>query len=91
MLIRFVRAGRQDVPEKGSKECLKYGVSITDGCVGWHETEVILERLAAAVRQRQEASATSSPMESSVSDIVVGQSIVTEKHTMKEHVVEVLV
>lgn len=31
---------------------MKYGVSITDGCVGWQETEVILDRLAAAVRQR---------------------------------------
>lgn len=83
--LLIVRTGRQDVPEKGSKECLKYGVSITDGCVGWDETEVILERLAAAVRQRQGASA-----ENSVSDIDVDQSLMTKKHTMKNHVVELL-
>lgn len=36
----------------GNKD-LKYGVSITDGCLGWHETSLILNRLAAAVRERQ--------------------------------------
>lgn len=45
-------AGRQDIPIDG-KECLKYGVSVTDGCVSWEETEDILEKLAAAVRGRR--------------------------------------
>ncbi|KAG5914175.1 hypothetical protein E4U42_000656, partial [Claviceps africana] len=31
-----------------------YGVSITDGCIGWPETSTILAKLAAAVRTRQQ-------------------------------------
>jgi 3-deoxy-7-phosphoheptulonate synthase len=70
---------------------LKYGVSITDGCVSWNETESILERLATAVRQRQEASTTSSPAEESIPTIMVGQPLADEKHTVQEHTVEVSV
>jgi len=32
---------------------LKYGVSITDGCIGWEETSELLNELAAAVRCRR--------------------------------------
>ncbi len=34
---------------------LEYGVSVTDGCVGWEETETILEQLAASVKARRSA------------------------------------
>jgi 3-deoxy-7-phosphoheptulonate synthase len=39
-------AGRQDW-KRGTK--LRYGVSITDGCIGWSDTEPLLRELAAAV------------------------------------------
>jgi 3-deoxy-7-phosphoheptulonate synthase len=41
------------VPKEG-KSGLKYGVSITDACIGWEDTESVLETLATAVRQRRE-------------------------------------
>jgi 3-deoxy-7-phosphoheptulonate synthase len=33
---------------------LKYGVSITDACIGWEDTEVVLDVLANAVKKRRE-------------------------------------
>ncbi|KAI9805948.1 MAG: Phospho-2-dehydro-3-deoxyheptonate aldolase amt16 [Sarcosagium campestre] len=46
--------------KEGKQKCgsghplnLEYGVSITDGCIGWEETEDILEELADAVKQRR--------------------------------------
>ena len=45
--------GAQKVPEEG-KEGLKYGVSITDACIGWDTTEEVLEILATSVRKRRE-------------------------------------
>lgn len=36
------------------KAGLQYGVSITDACIGWEDTEVALKDLAEAVRARQE-------------------------------------
>ena len=45
--------GAQKVPKEG-KDGLKYGVSITDACIGWDTTETVLERLAKAVRKRKE-------------------------------------
>ncbi|MGO9883421.1 MAG: 3-deoxy-7-phosphoheptulonate synthase [Solirubrobacteraceae bacterium] len=52
MLESFLVAGRQDLDEPGE---LVYGQSITDGCVGWEETVVILDELATAVRARRNA------------------------------------
>jgi 3-deoxy-7-phosphoheptulonate synthase len=46
-------AGNQKVPKEG-KAGLKYGVSITDACIGWDDTESVLELLAKAVRERRE-------------------------------------
>ena len=47
MLESHIHAGRQDwVPGRE----LEYGVSITDGCIGFEETKVLLRELAAAVR-----------------------------------------
>lgn len=45
--------GNQKVPPEG-KAGLKYGVSITDACIGWQDTEEVLENLATAVRERRE-------------------------------------
>jgi 3-deoxy-7-phosphoheptulonate synthase len=50
MVESHLKAGRQDlVPGKA----LLYGVSITDGCIGWGETREVLDVLAAAVRGRR--------------------------------------
>ena len=44
-------AGRQDVvPVKP----LVYGQSITDGCIDWGQSTLVLERLAEAVRLRRQ-------------------------------------
>jgi 3-deoxy-7-phosphoheptulonate synthase len=46
--------GRQDVV---AGQSLTYGQSITDPCINWDDTEVLLGELAAAVRTRREAAA----------------------------------
>jgi 3-deoxy-7-phosphoheptulonate synthase len=52
MLESFIAAGRQDLaPGKQ----LVYGQSITDGCMGWETTALVLDQLAGAVRARREA------------------------------------
>jgi 3-deoxy-7-phosphoheptulonate synthase len=49
MIESHLEAGRQDlVPGKA----LRYGQSITDGCLGWADSVAVLERLAAAVEKR---------------------------------------
>lgn len=45
--------GNQKVPPEGKKG-LKYGVSITDACIHWEDTEEVLEMLANAVITRRE-------------------------------------
>jgi 3-deoxy-7-phosphoheptulonate synthase len=42
MLESNLEAGRQDIPEDRSK--LRYGVSVTDGCIDWAGTEQLLRR-----------------------------------------------
>jgi 3-deoxy-7-phosphoheptulonate synthase len=50
MVESHLKAGRQDlVPGKD----LVYGVSITDGCIGWEESSKLLGVLAGAVRERR--------------------------------------
>lgn len=50
MVESHLKAGRQDlVPGKE----LLYGVSITDGCIGWEASRKLLDVLAAAVRGRR--------------------------------------
>jgi 3-deoxy-7-phosphoheptulonate synthase len=53
MIESNINEGSQKVPKEG-KAGLKYGVSITDACIGWEDTEKTLEVLAAAVKQRRE-------------------------------------
>ncbi len=50
MLESNLVEGRQDLIAGKS---LAYGVSITDGCIGWEDTVVVLDTLADAVRQRR--------------------------------------
>ncbi|KAI8855130.1 3-deoxy-7-phosphoheptulonate synthase [Chytridium lagenaria] len=45
--------GNQKIPESGAKD-LKYGVSITDACVGWEDTVAILSTLAQAQQKRRQ-------------------------------------
>ncbi|MGV3495060.1 MAG: 3-deoxy-7-phosphoheptulonate synthase [Ramlibacter sp.] len=52
MIESHLQPGRQDlVPGQP----LAHGVSITDGCIGWAQTEEVLRELAAAVRQGRPA------------------------------------
>ena len=49
MLESFLVAGRQDLLPGAE---LRYGQSITDGCIGWETTVEVLEGLASSVRDR---------------------------------------
>jgi 3-deoxy-7-phosphoheptulonate synthase len=42
--------GRQDVKPA---QALTYGQSITDACLGWEDSEVLVRELAAAVADRR--------------------------------------
>jgi 3-deoxy-7-phosphoheptulonate synthase len=50
MIESHLHAGRQDVV---SGRSLKYGQSITDGCIGWEQTEPLLKLFADAVDCRR--------------------------------------
>jgi 3-deoxy-7-phosphoheptulonate synthase len=52
MLESFIAEGRQDLV---SPDKLVYGQSITDACMGWDTTTLVLDRLAGAVRARRDA------------------------------------
>ncbi len=54
MLESFLLAGRQDL---APGQELRYGQSITDGCIGWETTVEVLEGLAKSVRDRNAAAA----------------------------------
>jgi 3-deoxy-7-phosphoheptulonate synthase len=45
--------GRQDIPASGPAG-LKYGQSVTDGCISWDTTVKVLERLREGVRGRRQ-------------------------------------
>jgi 3-deoxy-7-phosphoheptulonate synthase len=50
MVESHLNAGRQDItPGKA----LEYGVSVTDACINWADTETMLNQLAGAVRERR--------------------------------------
>lgn len=53
MIESNINEGNQKVPAEG-KAGLKYGVSITDACIHWEDSESVLEVLAKAVRKRRE-------------------------------------
>ena len=52
MLESHLQAGRQNLV---SGKALTYGLSITDACMGWEQTEIALGRLAIAVATRNAA------------------------------------
>ncbi len=52
MIESHLEEGRQDLRPG---QALQRGVSITDACLGWAQTEPMLQRLAQAVRQRRSA------------------------------------
>lgn len=45
--------GAQKISSEGKKG-LKYGVSVTDACIGWDQTVNVLTELATAVKARRE-------------------------------------
>jgi 3-deoxy-7-phosphoheptulonate synthase len=53
MIESHLQPGRQDLLEGQTKADLKPGVSITDACLGWTQTEPLLRELSAAVRTRR--------------------------------------
>ncbi|RDA88114.1 hypothetical protein CP532_6773 [Ophiocordyceps camponoti-leonardi (nom. inval.)] len=52
MVESNIHEGNQKVPSEG-KAGLKYGVSITDACISWEDTEQVLDSLAEAVKRRR--------------------------------------
>lgn len=54
MIESHLIEGNQSVKEDHE---LTYGQSITDGCIGWSDTEELCRKLANAVRSRRSANA----------------------------------
>jgi len=53
MIESHLQPGRQDLLEGQTRADLLPGVSITDACLGWMQTEPLLRELGAAVRARR--------------------------------------
>ena len=54
MIESHISAGAQKfTPGKDDAAALEYGKSITDACIGWDGTEVILQSLSDAVKARR--------------------------------------
>ncbi|ODV80940.1 3-deoxy-D-arabino-heptulosonate 7-phosphate synthase isoenzyme [Suhomyces tanzawaensis NRRL Y-17324] len=54
MIESNINEGKQSMPAAGeTKKSLKYGVSITDGCVSWETTVDMLQKLSKAVKSRR--------------------------------------
>ncbi|HKJ88311.1 MAG TPA: 3-deoxy-7-phosphoheptulonate synthase, partial [Gammaproteobacteria bacterium] len=51
MMESHLVSGRQDLTPGGR---LTYGQSITDPCLGWEDTTLLLEEIAGQVRARRE-------------------------------------
>lgn len=54
MIESHLREGNQKLVPGVTPE---YGISITDACIGWEDTEVVLDKLARAVAERRELGA----------------------------------
>jgi phospho-2-dehydro-3-deoxyheptonate aldolase len=59
MIESFIEPGRQDLTD-GGLAGLRYGQSITDACIGWDETDSLLDVLADAARHRRQRGQRSS-------------------------------
>ena len=53
MIESNLNEGNQKIPSTGPQD-LKYGVSITDACIDWDTTEVVLRKLANSVQKRRQ-------------------------------------
>ncbi|KAI4125438.1 MAG: hypothetical protein LQ338_004241 [Usnochroma carphineum] len=53
MIESNINEGAQKISSEGKKG-LKYGVSVTDACIGWDQTVNVLTELATAVKARRE-------------------------------------
>jgi len=51
MIESHLKEGRQDIVEGTT---LAYGQSITDACIGWEDSEMLLRELANAVREKRQ-------------------------------------
>jgi 3-deoxy-7-phosphoheptulonate synthase len=51
LLESFLEEGRQELD---GRTPLTYGQSITDACMAWDTTVLVLDQLAAAVRKRRD-------------------------------------
>jgi len=52
MIESHLKEGRQDIPAAGPQG-LVYGQSVTDACISWENTVVLLDNLREGVRQRR--------------------------------------
>ena len=52
MLESYLEPGKQPIPKR--REDIKYGISITDSCLGWTQTETLLRAGAASERKAVE-------------------------------------
>lgn len=50
MVESFLKEGRQDI----GNQPLRYGQSVTDGCIGWEQTRVVLDTLAEGVEAHRQ-------------------------------------
>jgi 3-deoxy-7-phosphoheptulonate synthase len=50
MIESFLSEGKQSIGTAGG---IKYGVSLTDGCIGWDETEELIGYLAEAIQNSE--------------------------------------
>jgi 3-deoxy-7-phosphoheptulonate synthase len=55
MIESNINEGNQAL--KGDPKALKYGVSITDACISWEDTEKVLHELAEAQIKRRNMNA----------------------------------
>ena len=54
MIEGHIHEGKQShTPGKDDPKSLKYGVSITDGCISWEETVILLDDLNEATNERK--------------------------------------
>jgi len=54
MVESHLKAGAQKfTPGKDSVQALEYGQSITDACIAWDDTQLLLQGLAEAVAARR--------------------------------------
>jgi 3-deoxy-7-phosphoheptulonate synthase len=60
MIESFLVSDRQDLGS-GRATQLVYGQSVTDACIGWDATEIVLEQLADAIDRRRELVTSAGP------------------------------